>query len=169
MSSFYDRTQTIITWAKTEKVAPSELSTILRRRLAQSREHMEWAAKRNKEARKLLDKIESEVGTLQAYSEPLFQNNGISPFNTFFKLSEQILDTISSLSSDELYGDYFDVESLRQIFETLHNYGHSLGRLGARISDNPYPFNRRTVSDSDKWIREQVSSGRYPDVPELRV
>ncbi len=166
MSSFYDETSRILWWGRERWLEPAALAGILERRLDQARAHWEWCAKRSAVARRV---VATELNDRSRMPWLLFHDAlkaaDVKADGDFFQVFVGVVAVMRSLSPDELYGPDAHRPALldfySEVFDALHDAGHRLAtETQARYSDNPYPMGRRSVPNSDAWLRQT-----YPDHP----
>ena len=186
MSSFYDKTASIIAWAERERIPPSALVEILRQRLAQCEEYFMWCAVQNRAACDLNVELRqtgaARLLQMKRYMDALGIERDRVPVlvdgertmkvleyeeHDLFTLARRVLDVIATGDAQAavLY-DSGVMRALNEFFAALHSFAHRLGQLPLkrRFSDNPYLYRhsqrKPQVSDSDAWLRE-----KYPDEP----
>lgn len=173
MSSFYDETGRIIAWAARTQLPPADLAEILTRRLAQAEAHWAWCAKRSAKARKLREDLQTN-GTDQMrllrdflLAIGVLALDGPTEFFAVAGIAYREFGRYEPGDAGVVYASRWE-DLLDEPFQVLHTAGHDLARLNLGFSDNPYPGSRRSIPNSNTWLKEKYAGefGRLPwDAP----
>lgn len=132
MSSFYDRTYSLLEWCKETNKSQDELLRIARKRWAQAKYHFQH--------------LKGELPPCEPhYSIRKYVQEG----EDIFHFGDKFLAFLGEETIEEIY-DTKAFVVLHGLFQTLHDWGHrvSTARIG---SDNPY-YGPKAL-DSDAWLR----------------
>ena len=172
MTSFYDKTGSLMRWCRKQELPPEEACEILLQRLLQAKEYLTWVgqkAKMNFDNPQELDRLSLGKQTWERFcilARALKINVG---GKSFWDVAVEVLEKARSLPPDLLYNarprgspnTIWDL--LWEPFGILHIISHD---LKGRYSDSPYSWTARirkgTIRDSDQWLKE-----RYPDAPPI--
>ena len=170
MTSFYDKTGSLMRWCQEQELPPDEACEILLQRLLQTRGYLTWVGKKtgtNFDNPQKLDSLSLGKRFWERFltlAEALQIDVG---GKHFWDVVVEVLEKARGLSPDLVYqgrprGSPDTIwELLWEPFGILHIISHE---LKGRFSDSPYPWTVRarkgTIRDSDRWFQEH-----YPRAP----
>ena len=170
MTSFYDKTGSLMRWCEDQQMPPEEACEILLQRLLQAKEYLTWVSKKTGTSFDNPQELDRLSIGKQAWEHFCTLAEALQidvASRSFWDVALEVLEKAKGLPPDLLYnasprGSPNTVwDLLWEPFGILHIISHD---LKGRYSDSPYPWMARarkgTIRDSDKWLED-----RYPDAP----
>ena len=164
MSSFYDRTERFYIYARENHLDPKLICEIAEKRLEQVQTYLHWCGKQKASVRDLYDNLDNPVrsrilpfwGIIAAAARE-YKIENTDFLDPVFELIEIFKAMPPEVFFDQVISNTFmtPIDVLSYTFQDLHSLGHQIAKDSqSQMSDNPYPFGRRTIFNSDHWLTE---------------